>query len=247
MLELDIEVRYYEVGEDETVPMHMFCNYFQEVAGVDAHNLSFGREELSADSIVWILTRMQMEMTGEVRAREKLKLVTWHAFTDKLTSRREFYIQNAKGEIVFKCASWWLHMNLKTRKISRMPASLIAINPANPNYTVEEKDFFKAPAVLKDAQRFAQKTITVRAEDIDNNGHVNNIHFTAWAAESAPKEFRARHKLKELFITFKAECFEDDKLDISVYKDKENSFWHILKRESDGKDVVHAYTVWEEK
>ncbi len=239
MLEESFKTMYSETGADGSVPLWKFLYRFQEAAGDDAKSLNFGNGDFG--NLVWILTRMQIFVLKPALAKETLKLKTWHCFTDKLTSRREFLFSNEKGEEVVKGASWWLLMNLDTRKISRMPQSLIDMNASIQGPMFEEGSF-KMPDIEGKTPDAVLQIVT-REEDIDSNRHVNNTHFTAWAIESAP--VRKEAKLKELRITFKSECFEKDKINISVYKETETSFWHILTRESDGKEAARICTAWE--
>lgn len=249
MTHQDFRVRYYELGPDVAVPLHTLCDYFQDAAGIDAHTLAFGSEDLASISgTTWVLNRMQLAplMPAKASGGSTFTVHTWHSFSEKLTARREFHITNEKGETVLKGATWWLLMDIKTRRLSRIPQSLIDMNPPAPEFVVAENNP-KLPNYAG-VQPLATLPIIVRDEDIDSNAHVNNTHFTAWALESAPREATAGRSLKELVITFKNECFSKDKLAIAVYEEPAapgKAFWHILTRENDGKETARIYTRWE--
>lgn len=240
MLEEKFKVQYSEIGADGSIPLWKVLNRFQEAAGDDAKSMNFGNGDFDTN-LVWILTRMQMFCGKKAAAKEELNFKTWHCFSDKLTSRREFTFKNAAGEPVVTGASWWLLMNLDTRKITRMPQRLIDMNGAIDGPMFEEGDF-KMPA-FEGVLPVATMPVIVRAEDIDSNRHVNNTHFTAWAIESAP--LHGKGELKELRISFKNECFEKDKITVNVYAVNEESFWHVLVREADNKEVARVYTAWQ--
>ena len=250
----DFRIRYYETGPDGAAPLHTLCDYFQEAAGLDAHKLAFGAEDLTG-GVTWVLTRMQLVPLVKTTVGAVLTVRTWHSFSDKLFSRREFFIENEKKEIVLKGTSWWVVIDVKTRKLARTPQSLLANNPAKPEYVLAEHNP-KAPDFSGVAPVNALPVI-VRDEDIDSNAHVNNTHFIAWAIESAPRKIIGARSLKELVITFKHECHAKDKLAMSVYQlsaagtdDTEVvppaalEFWHILVREQDGRESARIYTRW---
>ena len=244
----EFRVRYYELGPDGAVPLHKLCDYFQESAGIDAHMLAFGSEDL--DGTTWVLSRMQLVpvMPAKAAGGSTFTVHTWHSFSEKIMARREFYITNEQGETVLKGATWWLLMDLATRKLTRIPQMLLDMNPPVPEFVVDEHNP-KLPAP-GDKQPLATLPIIVRNEDIDSNAHVNNTHFTAWALESVPSEIAEKLTLKELVITFKNECFSKDQLTMTVREEAlaegatGKAFWHVLTRENDGRESARVYTRW---
>jgi len=239
---MEFKPRYYEFAPGNSLPLHILCNYFQEAAGCDAHSNSFGSEELSAQGIAWVLTRMQIEILSPAAPGKTLTVETWHAHTEKVISRREFVITDEDGVTIIKGSTWWVLLNLTTRRITRMPATLIAMNPAEPRYVTEESEFKNN--IYDGVTPVSEKIFLTREEDIDTNKHVNNTHYLAWAMETMPKDLRASKKLKSVKISFKAECREDEKITGKVYKDAENSYTHILTRQSDGKEVFRLMSDW---
>ena len=102
MLQETFKTRYYEMSPDGTLPAWVLQNYFQESAAVDAHNLSFGWEELSANGVAWILTKVQMQLLKPVSGAQKITVKTWHCYSDKIQSRRDFIMFNQQGEHIAK-------------------------------------------------------------------------------------------------------------------------------------------------
>jgi len=244
----EFRIRNYETGPDGSVPLHTLCDYFQESAGLDAIKLAFGSGDL-AGGVTWVLTRMQLAPLAKVVAGSLLTVHTWHSFSDKLYSRREFYITNEKNETVLKGTSWWVLLDMKTRRVVRTAQRLLDMNPGTPDYVLVEHNP-KAPD-FAGATPVVAMPVIVRDEDIDVNAHVNNTHFTAWAIESTPREIIGALALKELVITFKSECHARDKLTMFVHQLPARAggavaFWHLLVRESDGKECARVYTRWEQ-
>ena len=248
----EFRIRYYELGPDGAVPLHTLCDYFQEAAGLDAHTLACGYEDLAGSGVTWVLTRMQVTPLAKATVGSKLTVHTWHSVSDRLFSRREFYITGEKGEVVVKGSTWWLLIDVRTRKVARTPQSLLDGNPPNPEFVLVEHN--PKAADFGGLAPVATLPVIVRDEDIDSNAHVNNTHFTAWAIESAPREIVGGRALKELVITFKHECFSKDKLKMRVYQlpaaepdggAAAVAFWHMLARESDGQECARIHTRWE--
>jgi acyl-ACP thioesterase len=242
MHEENFKVRYYEMDQNGEVPLWILQNYFQEAAGIDAHNLSFGWEELSTSGIAWILTKMQFKFFKKVKNAQTIKVKTWHHICEKIQSRRDFIIYDELGDEVCKGISWWLILDLDKRKIMRAPKELIALNGTMPPPVMEAH-------ILKNPDFSGQNPlntvqVTARLEDIDYNSHVNNAHFPAWALAGVPREVYQNKRLGDVFINFKTEVLLGDKININTYIQNGGAYWHILTRENDGKEIASVYTSW---
>lgn len=239
MLIKPFEVRYDELDAHTCVSPLAFLRYFQEAAALDAASMAYGWEKLQQSRLAWVLTHMQLEMLGPGAHKQTVNVKTWHAFSDKILSRREFEITGRDGQPVARGSSWWLLMDIDKRRITKNPPELLALNPQTPHYIMEEENF-KRP-LPENAPQTARLDIAVRREDLDINGHVNNTHYAAWALESAPESKR----LKKLLINFKNECRAGENITVCAYAENEHTLHHTLTRASDGKEAARAVTQWQ--
>ncbi len=244
MQEENFKTRYHEMTPKGQIPVWVLQNYFQEAAGIDAHNLSYGWEELSINGVAWILTKLQIQLLKPVSGAQKIRVKTWHCYSDKIQSRRDFVMFNEAGEHIAKGVSWWLIMDLNKRKITRSPQSLIDLNDKNPA-PIMEASTEKAPRETELGAPLNTVDLTARLEDLDSNNHVNNSHFSAWALESLPADKTEGKTLVEIIIHFKAEVRHGDKVLSILYSAGQDRYWHILKRPSDNKEIAAIYTKWE--
>ncbi|MCL2144110.1 MAG: thioesterase [Endomicrobia bacterium] len=241
MLEEIFKVRFHEMTTDRSVPVWIVQNYFQQAAAMDAKNLSYGIEELFSNGIAWALIDIKFEILGEIKGVQNVKVKTWHCFSDKIYSRRDFIVYDENGDEKIKGASSWVIIDLAKRKIAKTPQSMLS-RRIEPIANME-------PAVVKPPP-FEGKTpvtsirIKTRLEDIDINNHVNNIHFTAWAFEGVPETVKQNNSLEEIAVNYKAEAIIGENITVKTYNADNNSFYHILTRDSDGKEIASAYTLW---
>ena len=242
MIKIDFTPRYYEYAPGGVLPLHILCDYFQQAAAADAHALGFGVEELAAQNIAWVITRMRIEVVSEAGLGRNLTAETWHAHTEKAVSRREFIISDNHGKAIIEGSTWWVLLNLSARRITRMPPDMLAMNHDNPHF-ITVGDEFKSNN-YEGVAPAAEKIFLTRAEDIDMNKHINNTHYIAWAMEALPENLRAGKKLKTAQISFKSECGADEKITSKIYKDAKNSYTHILTRGKDGKEVFRLSSDW---
>ena len=238
MLIKPFEIRYDELDVTAHIGPVTLLRYFQEGAALDAASFAFGWEQLQKKNLSWVLTHMQLEMLGQPAPRQNVTLRTWHAFSDKLLSRREFEFTGENGQPLARGASWWALIDVTKRRLTKSPAELLALNPETPQFITEEENFKRA--LPQDAPKTGEALIYVRREDLDLNGHVNNTHYAAWALEAAPEGKR----LHKLLINFKNECRAGEVITSSAYAESENIWHHTLVRQSDGKEAAHAVTFW---
>ena len=244
MLIENFNIRYSEFGADGFLPVWALQNYAQQAAAIDAKSLLAGWEDLATQGAAWVLIKLEFEIKGRVGNMQTLQVKTWHAFSDKLKSRREFVFLNEKGEEIACALSWWLILDLKKKKIMRTPENMLNKN-AVCALAMEENEI-KRPK-FESSRPISEIEITARLEDMDLNGHVNNTHFTAWALEGAPEEIRNTKTLKNVIINFKSEVIQCEKIKITTYQTGYLSFWHILTRTRDSKEIASAYSKWTHK
>ncbi|MCL1973030.1 MAG: thioesterase [Endomicrobia bacterium] len=240
MLEENFKVRFHEMAPDRSVPVWVLQNYFQQAAAMDAENLSYGIEELFSNGVAWALINIKFKIYGEIKGIQNVKIKTWHCFSDKIYSRRDFIIYDETGAEKIKGTSSWVIIDLAKRKIAKTPQSMLS-QRIEPIEGMEPAALKPPPFEGKTPVTSAQ--IKTRLEDIDVNRHVNNVHFTAWAFEGVPETVRQNSSLKEIAVNYKAEATAGENITIKTYE-TENIFRHILTRDSDGKELSAAYTVW---
>lgn len=241
MLEENFKVRYHEIDPDHSVPVWVLQNYFQQTAAADADNFSYGWKNLLTSGVAWVLINLNFKILKSVKGIQKIKVKTWHCNSDKIYSRRDVVIYNEKDEEIAYGASSWIIMDLAKRKITRTPDAMLN-QKIDPIKDIEPISLKKP--LFENIQPVKISIVKTRLEDLDVNNHVNNVHFTAWAIEGVPKNIQDKFKLKEIIINFKNEVLANQTITVKTFKDKENSFWHELTREEDGKQISLAYSVW---
>ncbi|AKL98600.1 acyl-[acyl-carrier-protein] thioesterase [Endomicrobium proavitum] len=241
MLTQSFKVRYGETGFNNRVPVWVLQNYAQQAAALDAHSISAGWEDLSKHGVTWVLIKIQFKITGVIEGLQTVNVKTWHVLSDKIKSRRDFVFYDEQGNEIATAVSWWLVLDLETRKIVRTPKQIL---DGSGNRVMALKETELKEPHFENALPLTEIAMVSRLEDIDMNGHVNNVHFTAWAFEGVPREIRRNQTLSDIVINFKAEVLADEKIIIKTYASSKSSFWHLLIRDSDGKEIAAAYTLW---
>ncbi len=241
MLEQTFHVRLDELDPSGNIPAVTFLKYFQQAAALDSAQLGFGWKDLYKDNLAWILTHLQARALQTAIALQDVKLKTWHAYSNRLLSRRQFTVYGQDGTPLFEGSSWWAIMDIQKRRLTRTPQRLLEENLSLPD-ELEPEENFKAPLPAPLPSSTLQ--VITREEDLDLNAHVNNTHYTAWAIQSVPPQVRDGKRLGRLLVSFKSECRAGEALSVQVYPCDGQNFWHVITRQSDGKEAARVFTRW---
>ena len=213
--EFKCRVRSYETGVRNRLSLPSVCNYLQEAAGEHAEKLGFGILELQSRGVSWMLARLHLRLTRDVRWGEEVTVETWPSgLKGRLVALRDFRMRDAAGEQVLEGVSEWLTVDLAAQKIVRPSEDFAHIVPADVARVslaaAEGQGKFAALAKVD-----AMSRVLVRRADHDFNDHVNNVHYVEWALEALPDSFRAR-PVRELDIVFRQAAHAGDELESRI-------------------------------
>jgi acyl-ACP thioesterase len=243
--EYAFRVRTYECGENGLATLPAICNYLQEAAALNAEELSFSRSNFAAagDNMSWVLSRLRVQMASYPRWNETVTVLTFPRGGRRITAWRDFILTGDDGRPLGVATSEWMLIDLATRKVLPIPeavyaaantvrAPVLGVEPYTPRLR------FPAAADTPPALAFR-----AQQSQIDLNGHVNNVHYVAWALEAVPAAFRGR-RVAALDIVFRQEAKAGDALVSSVEIVSPDRLRHAIARPSDGALLATAETRW---
>lgn len=228
------KIRASEIDFEQKASLPAICNLLQEVAGNHARKLEFDITDLQQDELTWVLRRLTVEMDRFPDWRETITIETWASGGDGLRAYRDFQIIGEKGNTIGRSLSYWLIMNIKSRRLSRIPKDILRIAPKNADHVlpVNKIDF---PELIKiDHSRQYQ----VRETDLDLNRHVNNVCYIEWALSTLPEGIST----SKFDITFLAEAVLGDTVVVETGKNRFDAatFLHQLIKKDDEKVLAKA-------
>lgn len=225
-------IRSSEVDTDGKARLQSICNLLQEIAGNHALALNFDISQLMEKDLTWVLHRLHVIMDRLPNWRETITIRTWPSSGDTLRAYRDFQILDEGGKEIGRSLSYWLMLNIKSRRPVRMPEEVLDMAPTNVEHVLDIKSSRLSP--LKD--RDYSKQFKVRRSDLDLNNHVNNVRYIGWALETLPEEI----KIKEIDIEFQAECLIDDIITSESKSITDSKYIHQLSKKEDDKIVALA-------
>ena len=235
-------VRAYEVDASGRASVAAVANWLQETAGNHATALGWAVDALQAQGCTWVLSRFHLRLMRQPEWREEVRVATWPSGVHRLYAFREFRITDlSEGELGIATTGWVL-LDLAARRPIRPPNALEEMARSTPERVIADP-FAKLPEV---GGAKGAKTFEVRFSDLDMNHHANNVSVIGWALDALPDEVVTGGAPAEVEIEFRAEAVRGDRITVQVQRTsgENTAFLHRLVRESDGREVAQARTVW---
>jgi acyl-ACP thioesterase len=238
-------VRIYETDPTGKATIISLINYFQEAAAQHARQLGFHPDRLREHGVGWVMSRLCIQVDRYPAAEEDIRVTTWPLAPRHKTAFRDFLLKDTDSNVLVRATSAWPVMDLTTRTMTDLPALFANMVPPG------------GPSALQFPSRTVPKlktSIHCIAHrpgflHLDMNGHVNNVHFAAWALEALPWEFRRTHRLALLDIVFRNEIRQEDTITAACAPAPDvgdQHIWlHSLVRSDDSTETARLRTQWE--
>lgn len=170
-------VIYSEIDARGLLSLPSFFSLFQEAALLQAEKLGFGESYCKKEGLMWVLSRLSMEVESFPSHRDRVHLRTWPKQPKGPFALRDFILYSEDGEAMARATSAWLLLKADTFRPVR-PGPLFekfplaglgeAIPGAAEKIGGEERD----PSL--------ELEVSARYSDLDQNDHVNNTRYVRW-------------------------------------------------------------------
>lgn len=230
------KIRASEVDQNGKVTLSSICALFQEVAGNHALKLNFDITQLSEQNLTWVLHRMDIKMDRYPKWRDKIIIETWPAAGDALRAYRDYRILDESGAEIGCCLSYWMMINLETRRPVRMPKKVHELRLEEIEHVLPVKK--DRPSITDSFDE--EKIFTVRQSDLDMNDHVNNSKYLEWMTECLAEK---NVDIQALDIVFLKETKYGDEVSSKVVFGDHSFSKHQLTNQN-GKPVALAEISW---
>lgn len=201
-------IRSYDVDFRRQLRPDVLCSYFQEVASEHALRLGVGYQQLEAQRMFWVLSRLLLQVEKMPAWHEEITIETWAKGTKRLFALRDFRVRNAAGEVLCTATSYWLILHMDSRRPVRPDPFFSRLK--------HQEDAVKTEAdKLEEASREAELyRLQVQYADLDHNRHVNNLRYIAWMFNCFDLAYYEQYQLREMQINFLSEVREGAQLAI---------------------------------
>jgi medium-chain acyl-[acyl-carrier-protein] hydrolase len=235
-----VRVRAYELDVWGRASALAVCNWFQEAAGNHATHLGWGIENLQAQGLTWVLSRLHLRLHRLPLWREEVEIATWPAGAHRLFAVREFRLSDADGAELGVATSGWIVVSQASLRPLRPAAEIVALGRSSPTRALAD-GFDRLPEV--EHAEFV-RALDVRIADLDINRHANNVSVIGWALEPLPLAALEGRRLGELEVEFRGEARGGERVLAEAAAAGDGAFIHRVVREADGREVARARSRW---
>lgn len=219
VLELKVTPKNAEIGS--------LLELLQHGATTHAETWHCGREEMLRDyNCVWMIVRTWIKLQEPVPVRE-LELRTWTRPLSRSMSRREFDVL-CDGRVIAEAVQGWVLTDVDTRRMRNMTG--VSQMVAAPCCQDGKDAPLRRPSLP--AERELLGRVTVRQEDIDINGHLNNAQYPRYALSVLPDR-----PVSEMLLSYSRECFVGDEIEIWGKTDGDTAWLQGLVNGHDSFDL----------
>lgn len=224
------------------VRLTSLMNLLQIQAGEHTASRGFDYKEHKAEGVFWVLSRLSLRFDRWPSWPCVLTVDTWARSTRAVFALRDYRFGNLQEGWVGRGSSAWVI--LKDRKPQRpepwvgiydqcRPEEPVAEMPASlPAFTVTTEVERKAEPLVRRAHG-----VWADWEDLDMNGHVNNVNAVGWCLAQHDYDFLSCHRPESLEANFLAEMFCGEKFMVLLEEHKgepeRRTFDYLVVREPD--------------
>lgn len=220
-----LKVYSFQIDKKGKLTVPWIAGILQEVAGNHAEHLGFGWEDMQKKGLVWLLSRLKIEVHRFPLWKEEFFIRTWVVENRKLLSRRDFEILSMNNEKLISAMTEWIAYDFKNKK---------PFPPSKFNVTfsvfVGKKAIEKGFSKIKFPDKpDSSSEYEVKYSDIDIVGHMNNKEYIRMILDTYSYRWYENHSIKNFEIHFKSDARLEDNL--KIYTKRENdTFLHGVKK-----------------
>jgi acyl-ACP thioesterase len=184
----------------------------QEASGMHSHLLGCGRDALIQQGYVWVLSRMEVQMSKYPCVGDTITVQTFPMSNRRWFFPRYFIFINGQGDEMGCASSLWVLLDLETRKMAP-PDKVLHLIPDNSDLIAP----MGLPSTVFEVEGEERKlTRTPAYTDLDVNGHVNNARYVDWLCDALGCEILGSQALQTICINYDAEVRPEQAMELRL-------------------------------
>lgn len=173
----------------------------QDVATRHGTELGFGRDALLHKGLVWVITRLEVEMDRYPRLGETVHVETFPTANRRWFFPRWFIFRDAGGQELGRAGSLWALLDVNARRMAP-PTAVVPLLPDNSALTPP----MALPATCDQVGQVQQEGLFVpQYADLDVNMHVNNVRYLDLCCNALGIDTLRTHWLRRFAVNYDRE------------------------------------------
>ena len=173
----------------------------QEMAGKHGELIGVGRNVLMKEGVIWVLTRVEVEMDRYPRHTEIVSTETFPMPNRRWFFPRYFIFRDEQGHEIGRAGSLWALLDVNSRKMAR-PDIVRHLMPDNSDLLAP----LGLPATVAEVAGDLQTgSVTPVYTDLDMNGHVNNVKYMDWCCNALGIDVLRNKSIRKFALNYDLE------------------------------------------
>ena len=206
----EYEIQAIHLDASRQVKPSVLLHFVQEAAGGHCQILELDWETLAQKGLFWAVIRHHLEIQRLPGEGETIRVETWPMPTTRVAFPRAAAGYDAQGNLVFRCTSLWVLMDMESRQM---------LLPGKSGINLEglvRGNELAAPGSLSPIEGEVAANRRVWYSELDRNGHMNNTRYLDWALDLLEPDFHRSHSLQKATLCYLSEIREGE--DIQLVK-----------------------------
>ncbi len=220
---LEKKIYPYELCHTGTIKPSYLMRYMQTAAGIDSDSFGATYHLLREHDMVFIITKLKLELFSEIRAGDIITLKSWQKQIKGITFIRDCEIKR-QDEIVGYASTQWALMSFKERRPVR-PSNLPVALDGNPEIPSRDIELERHITYPESAQEYGTFNRKVMLSDLDENIHLNNTNYADIMLDFLPRNIMSSG-FNAIQINFRGEALLDDALEVKVFQDGKTVYFY---------------------
>lgn len=187
----------------------------QDAAGAHGTMLGFGREMLLEHGLVWVISRLEVEMDRYPHFGDSVRVETFPTANRRCFFPRWYVFKDAENREIGRAGSLWMLLDFKERKMAS-PALVAPLLPDNSALTPP----MPLPSLCGEVGGAKLENLYIpQYADLDLNMHVNNVKYMDLFCNALGIETMQTYCLRRFTVNYIREIRAGQKLRTLLGKD----------------------------
>lgn len=208
IFEYEITLKPADFDENGNWKLSCALDSVQQAVTAHCNTIGLDWDTMAAKGLFWAVLRHRMVFYHPVQAGQTLTVKTWPLPATRAAYPRAVEVLDKDGNAVLRLMSLWVLMDIHTRTMVLPSKSGVAV-PG-----VHQEGELPAPQSLPVHPGEQRLLWQVSGEDLDINGHVNNVRYLDHC-EFLAGDYAAGHSVKQLQICYLAEVLPHQEITLN--------------------------------
>lgn len=214
-----------------------------QTASIDhAEVIGYGKKQMDDNHAFWAIARLRVQVLLPLQNHHQYRMITWPNPNDFAGIDRNYQVYNQSNQLIIQGIGKWIIIDKeKYSLIKPHQFELTKNSQTAPSEKVISDGYIRFNQTDENISSY-RYVRHVKAEEIDQNGHVNNVEYLRYIEEALKQNNLVQSQINEYQINYSLSLFENDIINIDVTSLNQNT-QIIAKRFRDNQTIFSAVII----